>query len=346
MVRPFTKFSLFQFFGWGFFALLNTYIALLTQELDRAVLIINILLSLGGILLTTGFRQVVVSRRWHRKPTEQIMTRVIPSVALMALCYTVWYFLLICVFFPESLEHTGIRDILGSWVSSAVLLSVWTLLYFIWHYVESSRAGLIKRLQLESSMKDMEIKTMRSNLQPHFIFNSLNSIRALIDEDPELARLAITKISNILRNSITKQEASDTLENELQLAYDYLDLEKIRFEERLTVSTEIDPETLNVQIPTMMIQTLVENAVKHGISKREAGGQIHIRSKREGATLTIEIANTGTLLQDATHEHSLGFGLSSSRQRLQHLYGEQATLLIFQRDDQVVLQIHIQLKPQ
>lgn len=306
---------------------------------------INVLLSLGGILLTSGFRQIVVSRRWHRLPTEQTLTRVIPSVAGMALCYTTWYFVLVFFFYRESLKHTGIRDILGSWVSSAVLLTVWTILYFIWHYIESSRAGLIKRLQLESSMKDMEIKTMRSNLQPHFIFNSLNSIRALIDEDPALARLAITKISNILRNSITKQEATDTLENELQLAFDYLDLEKIRFEERLSVRTDIDPESLSVQIPTMMIQTLVENAVKHGISKLEAGGQIHIRSRREGEHLYLEIANTGTLQQDSIHEHSLGFGLSSSRQRLQHLYGEQATLLIFQQDDQVVLQLHIQLKP-
>ncbi len=341
-----TKFSLFQFFGWGFFALLNSYIALLTHEFDQAVLIINLLLSLGGILLTSGFRHVVIARKWHRLATEQIMARVLPSVALMALAYTVWYFLLIFLFYRESLEHTALSDVLGSWVSSAVLLSVWTLLYFIWHYVESSRAGLIKRLQLESAMKDMEIKTMRSNLQPHFIFNSLNSIRALIDEDPELARLAITKISNILRQSITKQEASDTLENELKLAHDYLDLEKIRFEERLTVSTEIDPVTLSVQIPTMMIQTLVENAVKHGISKIEAGGEIHIRSQRQGDTLCIEIENTGNLLQESTHEHSLGFGLSSSRQRLQHLYGEKATLLIFQRENRVVLQIIIQLKPQ
>lgn len=97
---------------------------------------------------------------------------------------------------------------------------------------------------MEASVKDLEIRTIRSNLQPHFIFNSLNSIRALIDENPELARNAITQISNILRNSITNQEITDSLENELKLVNDYLALEKIRFEERLQYQQKYIPQHL------------------------------------------------------------------------------------------------------
>jgi LytS/YehU family sensor histidine kinase len=194
---------------------------------------------------------------------------------------------------------------------------------------------------MESAMKDLELKTIRSNLQPHFIFNSLNSIRALIDEDPELARKAITKISNILRSSITKQDATDSLENELKLVNDYLALEKIRFEERLSLTQDIDPASLPIQVPTMMLQTLVENAIKHGISSLEQGGRIHIKTSYTNHQLEIEVINSGTLNQDEANENSLGFGLSSTRQRLKLLYSNTSDLELFEQNGYVHVRVKI-----
>ena len=242
------------------------------------------------------------------------------------------------------MQFVDFSTIIGSWISSCVLLGIWVAIYFVWRYIENSRSALINRLQLESEMKDMEIKTLRSNLQPHFIFNSLNSIRALIDEDPNLAREAITKISNILRNSISKQEATDSLQNELQLTLDYLALEKIRFEDRLQFTTDISTDTLDIQIPTMMLQTLVENAIKHGISSMEHGGEIKIESSLANNTLVLKVKNSGKL-STKTHEESLGFGLQSSRKRLDHLYATHASLRIEEEADQVIVTVLIKQNP-
>ncbi len=332
-----SKFFIFQVLGWTLFAVLNTYIALLTNELTMAVGVTNVLLAISGIVMTSYFRRYIKQHNWHSLLTEKLIARVFIALIILASLYTLWYYVLIFTLLRDVFDHSNLLSVVGSWISIFILLGLWTIIYFIWHYIENSRASLIKRLQLESSMKDMEIKTMRSNLQPHFIFNSLNSIRALIDEDPELARKAITKISNILRNSITKQEATDTLENELQLVDDYLDLEKIRFEERLHIVKNIDPNSLQIHVPTMMMQTLVENAIKHGISTFEKGGDVHIITRIEQHQLVIELINTGILDTNEQHENSLGFGLSSSKLRLDYIYGDRASLSISQLDEQHVL---------
>lgn len=328
--------------GWGLFAVLNIYIAILTQEINNQIILINILLAISGIALTTFFKYLVNRFQWQLLTTEKLLFKSSIAVGLLAILYTAWYYILVFLLYKTTLKYVDTSTIIGSWISSCVLLGLWVVIYFVWRYIEQSRTSLINRLKLESEMKDMEIKTLRSNLQPHFIFNSLNSIRALIDEDPNLARLAITKISNILRNSISKQEATDTLRNELQLTLDYLDLEKIRFEDRLQFSTHIDPNTLDTHIPTMMLQTLVENAIKHGISAQEHGGEIKIVSTLENQTLVLHVINTGQLSSE-THEQSLGFGLQSSRKRLDHLYGTNAMLQIEEKNKHVIVTIRIKL---
>lgn len=326
--------------GWGLFAALNIYIAFLTEEINNQIVLIDILLAISGILLTTFFKQWVVRYQWPILTTEKLLLKSSIAIGILAFIYTAWYYVLVFFLYHTTLQYVDFSTIIGSWISSCVLLGLWIVIYFVWRYIEQSRSALINRLKLESEMKDMEIKTLRSNLQPHFIFNSLNSIRALIDEDPNLARMAITKISNILRNSISKQEATDTLRNELQLTLDYLDLEKIRFEDRLQFFTEIEPNTLDLSIPTMMLQTLAENAIKHGISSLEHGGIIRIESRLEQQTLLLKIINTGQL-STQIHDQSLGFGLHSSRKRLDHLYGSLASLHIEQQNQHVIVTVSI-----
>lgn len=197
-----------------------------------------------------------------------------------------------------------------------ILIALWLLLYMIWHYVERNRKDEVDRLNLEKTVKELELKTIKSHINPHFIFNSLNSIRALVDENPKRARTAITELSNILRSSLQVEKMETvSLQKELDIVKDYLALEQMRFEERLKVEMEIDEDTLGQELPPMMLQTLVENAIKHGISKRINGGTISIISRFTDNDFELIVQNSGNLEKKSNE----GFGIKSTRDRLKFL---------------------------
>lgn len=209
-----------------------------------------------------------------------------------------------------------------------LLFFIWNLIYFVYHYVEKSRKQQLDTLHLEALVRDLELKTIKAHINPHFIFNSLNSIRALVDENPQRARAAITELSNILRNSMQAEKLQTvTFEKELGIVKDYLALENMRFEDRLKVEYQIDEDTLDQPVPPMMLQTLVENAIKHGISKQISGGIVRIVSDFKGNFHELLVQNTGHLNGGANHE---GFGLSSTNDRLNLLYGDKAKFQIKQ----------------
>ena len=197
-----------------------------------------------------------------------------------------------------------------------ILIALWLLIYMIWHYLERNRKDEVDRLNLEKTVKDLELKTIKSHINPHFIFNSLNSIRALVEENPKRARTAITELSNILRSSLQVEKMETVpLQKELDIVKDYLALEQMRFEERLKVQLDIDEDTLGQPVPPMMLQTLVENAIKHGISKRINGGTIKIIARFTDKDFELIVQNSGTL-EKKTDD---GFGFKSTRDRLKFL---------------------------
>jgi LytS/YehU family sensor histidine kinase len=183
-------------------------------------------------------------------------------------------------------------------------------------------------------VKELELKTIKSHINPHFIFNALNSIRALVDENPERARRAITELSNILRSSMqTEKLETVPLERELNIVKDYLALEKMRFEERLNIEMDIDEDTLDQPIPPMMLQTLVENAIKHGISKQIKGGVIRVVSDFVDDHHELVVQNTGQLSSVINLD---GFGVKSTQDRLNLLYQGKATFDIKNLDEDTV----------
>ena len=185
---------------------------------------------------------------------------------------------------------------------------------------------MMGKIRLESLVKELELKTIKSHINPHFIFNALNSIRALVDENPERARTAITELSNILRSSMQAEKLETaSLEKELGIVKDYLELEHIRFEDRLNVEYDIDEDTLDQQVPPMMLQTLVENAIKHGISKQITGGKIKIISDFIDDRHELIVQNTGSLANEINNE---GFGIVSTQNRLKLLYGNKAAFAL------------------
>ncbi|KAF0238373.1 MAG: putative signal transduction histidine, partial [Chitinophagaceae bacterium] len=189
-------------------------------------------------------------------------------------------------------------------------------------------------VKLESLVKELELNTIKSHINPHFIFNALNSIRALVDENPTRARTAITELSNILRSSMqTEKSTTVPFERELNIVKDYLALEHIRFEDRLNVEYDIDEDTLDQPIPPMMLQTLVENAIKHGISKQKNGGVVKIISDYRENHHELIVQNTGSL---GNQENIEGFGISSTRNRLKLLFGSKAHFSIADKGDNLV----------
>ena len=231
------------------------------------------------------------------------------------------------------------RDLKGNWkyedqrqgrfwwdiIFNFILIALWLLIYMVWHYLVRNRKDEVDKLNLEKTVKDLELKTIKSHINPHFIFNSLNSIRALVEENPKRARTAITELSNILRSSLQVEKMETVpLQKELDIVNDYLALEQMRFEERLKVEMEIESNTLNQPVPPMMLQTLVENAIKHGISKRINGGVIKIISRFTDNDFELIVQNTGTLEINADD----GFGFKSTRDRLKFLCNGKASFKI------------------
>ncbi|MFZ1784101.1 MAG: histidine kinase [Ferruginibacter sp.] len=224
-------------------------------------------------------------------------------------------------------------DLLGIYYR-LLLIAIWMLIYIVYHYVERNRNNELDRLKLETTVKELELKTIKSHINPHFIFNSLNSIRALVDENPKRARRAITELSNILRSSMQAENSETvTLEKELDIVKDYLALEQMRFEERLKIEMDIDPDTLQQPVPPMMLQTLVENAIKHGISKQIKGGVVRVVAAFRDNDLELLVQNTGQLSLIPNGE---GFGIKSTEDRLNLMYQGKGVFEIKNLDNKIV----------
>jgi two-component system LytT family sensor kinase len=214
-----------------------------------------------------------------------------------------------------------------------ILFFWWTVVYFAYHYFNEYN----KSLKYEASMIEIELNNLKSQLNPHFIFNALNSIRALVDENPKKSKQAITQLSNILRSSLASDKKGLTnFDEELKIVKDYLGLESIRFEERLKTEFDIHPESQRFLVPPLMIQTLVENGIKHGISKLTKGGLIQLKTDVVKDKLKIRIRNSGHYV-NGTKKSKSGLGLDNTIQRLKLIYGDEATFRIANETDNFVL---------
>jgi two-component system, LytTR family, sensor kinase len=293
--------------------------------------IINVALC---IFLTHQLRALIKKFLWVELPIDQAVTRIISAVVFMA---TIISLVNIPLDF-NALEDVIEKDITFLTIIQYLLywgkpLMFWALFYYSYHYFERKTEMEVERVKLESSIRETESKVLRAQMNPHFMFNALNSIRALILEDPSKAQKGVTQLSNILRSSLlADRRKTVSLMEELRTVDDYLALEKIRYEERLMVEKNISPESLNVQIPPMLLQTLIENAIKHGVSKPIKGGFVKLETYLENNKLFINISNTGQLIST----ESGGFGLENTAQRLNLLFGEEAKFEISQTNKEVV----------
>lgn len=327
-----SNYWLCQFGGWGLVGFSMLFYAFIFRENDKLTndyLLRIALMVICGIISTHIFREFIRRVGWMLLPIEKVIPRLILSIVLTSLVYSI----LVTVSFIPFVANEGksidfLARLFVNFLNSGIFIVPWVLIYYFYHYIEKSRRQQLDTLKLEALVKELELKTIKSHINPHFIFNALNSIRALIDENPGRARDAITELSNILRSSMKAEKLEIVpFEKELNIVKDYLALEHIRFEDRLTVEYEIDEDTLDQPVPPMMLQTLVENAIKHGIGREVNGGVIRIKSDFINDHHELIVQNSGTLNGDVSDD---GFGLSSTRNRLQLLFGEKSTFSIQQ----------------
>ena len=322
-----------QIGGWAVYAILQSVAIILASDSGSSSsnrIIFVLYETLLCLLITHVYRHYINQWRWLNFGMVILTIRMVFSVCIMGV---IIYFLRIPVSIPLDINATLVFDglhILEGSMYYAFIFFLWSVLYFIYNYFERYN----KSLKLEATVKEIELNNLKAQLNPHFIFNAMNSIRALVDENPVKSKEAITQLSNILRNSLASDKRGLTkFEDELKIVKDYLSLESIRFEERLHTEYQIATGSNDFWVPPFMIQTLVENGVKHGISQLTEGGTIILKTVIIDDELKIQISNSGHYVNGRKN----GLGLTNTVQRLKLLYGDAAYLRISNEKNNFVL---------
>lgn len=321
-----------QILGWGMYGFVQVFLYTLAERYDTDQAIGVLFQVIYFILSTHFFRGLIIRREWLNLRLNRLIPRLLFVTFLLSIIN--YGFLLVVQRFTGGISKgdllflTILINTLGYWV----VYFLWTIFYFAFHYVQRYN----KSLKAETAAREVELMHLKAQLNPHFIFNALNSIRALVNEDPRKAKESITQLSHILRNSLmSDRKKLISFSEELKTVMDYLALESIRFEERLRTRFDIDRNSGRFRVPPLMVQTLVENGIKHGISNLKYGGEISIRTKVKGKQLQLEIRNSGQLSQG--NRKSTGFGLANTRKRLELIFGEKATFEIKNEKKDTVL---------
>jgi len=332
-----------QILGWGAVGLIKIFFASLSSAMTSVVVWSFIVLTAFYLLSTHFLRFVIKTYDWFKLPFSKLLGLTLLSIVGMSFVNFVAQILISVAFNtlnPE--EDFGVLIILATLFESLLFYALWCLVYFLFHFLDNYNTSL----KYEARINEIRLNHLKSQLNPHFIFNALNSVRALVDEDPVKAKTAITRISNMLRFSLMMDKNQTiSFEEELNTVKDYLSLESIRFEERLKVVYDIEDEAYDYKVPPMMLQTIVENAIKHGISNFVRGGVIEIKCKEGvGEELYMQVKNTGVLENEPNLQvkGEKGHGLSNTVERLKLIYGDNATFRIFDSgQEQVITEIKI-----
>ena len=331
MLKKISRYWWCQIIGWSTNVAISIFFVTTFGEASK-LYILSLLTSCAlGVLISHVMRLNIHSLKVLEKPLKTQITYLLILTVVFAILYGVAMEAMdyLLKFNPERLQkYSKMQRLFFSSFNALWLLLVWNMIYYIYHYVERNRTQELDTFRLEAAVKELELKTIKAHINPHFIFNALNSIRALVDENPERARQAITELSNILRSSMQAEKMETVpLQQELDIVKDYLALEHMRFEERLSIEMDIDEDTLNQPVPPMMLQTLVENAIKHGISRQINGGLIKVISEFNDHHHEIIVQNSGSL-NGHGHEKKEGFGIKSTQDRLNLLYQGKAQFQI------------------
>ncbi|WCO03172.1 sensor histidine kinase [Psychroserpens ponticola] len=325
-----TKISLYwkcQLIGWSIVSVYWAYTVYTRDNYGIFYTLLNYVLDISiGIFLTHMYRQFALKAKWSSLPIKKLLIRLVPTIILLAILYVIinnlkWY--VYWTFIAG--EDENIWESIIYWdpilLTGLRLMSIWILAYHLYHYYQKEVVTAKENAQLSLIAKQAQLDNLSAQLNPHFLFNSLNSIKSLVIENPKVARRAIDLLSDLLRSSLyEKDKGLISIKNELALVYDYIELEKMRFEERLQLEITIDKTLNRFKIPTLSIQLLVENAIKHGIDLIVKGGIINLVIKKQQGFIEIIVTNPGKI----NNKKTIGLGLKNLQERLAIQYKNNA----------------------
>ena len=317
-----------QLGGWGSLFMLMG-IAFLSDPFPRAhaaPVIYQSVFCVSGLIFTHTFRALYHLRNW--KDLRGITFA--PKVALSCLTFAVLESIVthaaVITFMDAPLEtnrpFSGLL-IMGS-IQNAVTLVAWTALYLGYQYQRELQEERINRVLLDAELKEAQLQRLRSQINPHFFFNSLNTIRAIAGVDAELTREAVTQLAELMRAALeSSEEKVVTFDEELRIVQAYLGLEQLRHQDRLRIEASINEELLSAVVPPLICQTLVENALKHGVHSSNQTGTVRYALTGDQKNVRFEVRNPGWLKVTSRNN---GTGLVNAQRRLQLIYGRKAAL--------------------
>ncbi|MES2073772.1 MAG: sensor histidine kinase [Pseudomonadota bacterium] len=323
-----------QLTGWFLVFAINLYFSWYTQPKDVVKFsIIYAWSAASGMWLTHRWRALLRKYAWLEQQRGLPWLRLSMGVIWLAI---IQVGLVSAVFYLLRPANTfknwyWLPPALLGW---AFILGMWTVFYATVHARRRIVHIQLEKLRLEISIKDAELRALQAQVNPHFFFNSLNSIRALIYQDTAMAAQAVEQLADMMRYSLqTGRNATVQLAQEMEAVRNYLAIEKIRFEDRLRYHESIADELMHIAIPPMALQTLVENAVKYGVESRADGCEIRISAVRVGSQLQLTVANQGSLGQQ---RNSTQLGLANAARRLALLFGPSASASIMESEGWVL----------
>jgi sensor histidine kinase YesM len=339
--KIFRSFWALQIAGWFFYWLMIsiTFVPMLAP--GRSVLA---LFQLKFVRALFGFLLTCVLRLAYRRFSGSLSIGVVPFLAIFGsvIFGCAWIFAMSFYAWLTSPDFQ-FSDALVNFPRNALDYSstilAWSALYFLAKYWQKSQAESENALESQALANRAQLEMLRYQLNPHFLFNALNSIRASVEEDKDRAVRMITQLSEFLRYSLLNESAKKIpLSEEIEALRNYLAIEKIRFEDKLVVEFDIDEAAETVEVPCFLLNPLIENAIKHG---RQAGAEaleIRISAEVAGDRLVLEVVNSGRLQTDG---NGTGIGLKNVRERLANLYGGGASFDLCEKDGFVRAQINI-----
>lgn len=308
--------------GWTFAAALNIISQYLGNNFDMVKAIFGIIPMIAAFLFTSLLRIFWGYKNIYSYPPQKMVLVLIPQSIITTLLIV--FFGVGSIVLVRSYSGNIPKLLVNNFLSLYFIVLLWIAVYYVFIYYTSLQKKEIDNLKLLNSLQQAHLTNLKNQLNPHFLFNALNNIRSLIREDAEKSRTMITSLTDILRYSLnSRNEQKVMLKNEIEFIHEYLRIEHLHMEDRLNYSLEVSEEAETALIPPMAVQLLVENSIKHGISKSEMPGTLSINVHIENEVLIIRVKNSGELVAKKTDDNT-GVGLSNLTERIKLLYENKA----------------------
>ena len=324
-----------QAFGWTAFLFVNLAITAGFTGIETISVVGYINVSVVGLFTSHGIRGFIIRGDWAQRSAFIIARNIVLAAVFGAALWALVSLSINNQFYTKIAGYKGLPLVLALTITFQfmVMLLVWQGIYLVTILLRNSKQAEQDKWNLVVAAKDAQLMALKAQINPHFLFNALNSIRALVLEQPEVSREMISRLSAMFRYNLSfAGEKSVPLAEEIKVTGHYLALEKVRFEHRLLVTWTLVGDLDDFLIPPLTLQTLVENAVNHGIANLPAGGEVAITIASDPGRVCITVRNQGQLKSDngASSSSGLAIGLKNTQERLRIFYGDRAKVSLEQ----------------